>query len=37
MSIFTYLNTTDVFNLCKTRVHCVATWLVGVNSLEEGE
>ena len=30
MSIITYLNTTDVFNLCKTHVRCVATWRVWV-------
>ena len=35
MSIITYLNTTDVFNLCKTHVHCVATWQVWVSSLED--
>ena len=37
MSIITYLNTTDVFNLCKSHVRCVATWRVWVSSLEEGE
>ena len=27
MRIFFYLNSTDVFKLCKTRVHCVETIL----------
>ena len=37
MSIFTYLNPTEIFNLGKTRVHCVAAWQVWVHLLEEGE
>ena len=37
MSIFTYLNTTDLFNPCKTRVHCGVNWQVWVSSLEEVE